>query len=166
MKAYHLRGHGVRRLLLKTRAWAPSCYPAAAAPLRALSGGGGGAPIAASSALLSEADFHRLADALLASIELRATPLEDAGLEGFDLTSSQGVLTLRLGRKGTYVLNKQTPNKQVWWSSPLSGPRRYAWSAAAGAWVSTRDGSCLLRTLREELKGLTGADLPFSEPLK
>ncbi len=113
----------------------------------------------------SEADFHRLADALLASIELRATPLEDAGLAGFDLSTSQGVLTLRLGQKGTYVLNKQTPNRQVWWSSPLSGPRRYAWSAAAGAWVNTRDGACLLRTLRDELKGLTGMDLPFTEPL-
>ena len=120
---------------------------------------------AAAAPPFSEADFHRLADALLASIELRATPLEDAGLDGFDLNTSQGVLTLRLGQKGTYVLNKQTPNRQVWWSSPLSGPRRYAWSATAGAWVNTRDGSCLLRTLRAELKGLTGMDLPFTEPL-
>jgi frataxin len=113
----------------------------------------------------SEADFHRHADALLSSIELRATPLEDAGIGGFDITSAQGVLTLRLGQKGTYVLNKQTPNRQVWWSSPLSGPRRYAWSAAAGGWLNTRDGSCLLRTLRDELRGLTGVDLPFTEPI-
>ena len=23
------------------------------------------------------------------------------------------------------MINKQTPNRQLWWSSPLSGPRRY-----------------------------------------
>ena len=26
---------------------------------------------------------------------------------------------------GTYVINKQTPNKQIWLSSPISGPKRY-----------------------------------------
>ena len=30
-----------------------------------------------------------------------------------------GVLTLKLGSKGTYVINKQTPNRQMWLSSPL-----------------------------------------------
>ncbi|KAG6570859.1 hypothetical protein SDJN03_29774, partial [Cucurbita argyrosperma subsp. sororia] len=30
-----------------------------------------------------------------------------------------GVMTLRLGDLGTYVLNKQTPNRQIWLSSPL-----------------------------------------------
>lgn len=29
-----------------------------------------------------------------------------------------GVLTLDLGDKGTYVINKQPPNKQIWLSSP------------------------------------------------
>ena len=33
--------------------------------------------------------------------------------------SQQGVLTLRLGDKGTYVINKQTPNRQIWFSSPI-----------------------------------------------
>lgn len=33
-----------------------------------------------------------------------------------------GVLTLKLGSHGTYVINKQPPNKQIWLSSPL----RYA----------------------------------------
>lgn len=30
-----------------------------------------------------------------------------------------GVLTLKLGDKGTYVINKQPPNKQIWLSSPF-----------------------------------------------
>lgn len=30
-----------------------------------------------------------------------------------------GVLTLTLGVNGTYVINKQPPNKQIWLSSPI-----------------------------------------------
>lgn len=29
-----------------------------------------------------------------------------------------GVLNLRLAGHGTYVINKQPPNKQIWFSSP------------------------------------------------
>uniref|UniRef100_A0A914RUA2 Frataxin n=1 Tax=Parascaris equorum TaxID=6256 RepID=A0A914RUA2_PAREQ len=36
-----------------------------------------------------------------------------------------GVITAKVGRdKGTYVINKQTPNRQIWLSSPISGPKR------------------------------------------
>ena len=45
----------------------------------------------------------------------------------------QGVPTVRLGELGTYVINKQTPNRQIWMSSPISGPVRYDW--APGGWV-------------------------------
>lgn len=31
----------------------------------------------------------------------------------------QGVLNLQLGARGTWVLNKQGPNMQIWWSSPI-----------------------------------------------
>jgi frataxin len=30
-----------------------------------------------------------------------------------------GVITLDLGQRGTYVINKQPPNKQIWLSSPV-----------------------------------------------
>ena len=39
---------------------------------------------------------------------------------------TQGVMTLSLGDHGTYVINKQAPNKQLWMSSPISGPNRCA----------------------------------------
>jgi len=42
--------------------------------------------------------------------------------DGFQRSSCRksGVLTLDLGSHGTYVLNKQPPNKQIWLSSPVS----------------------------------------------
>jgi len=95
------------------------------------------------------------------------------------IAKQQGVLTVRLGRHGTYVLNKQTPNRQVWLSSPVSGPFRYglrapnadagagggggagAGGASAdeaddGAWVYARDGHSLEVKLERELEGLVG----------
>ena len=53
---------------------------------------------------------------------------------------SAGVLTLVVEGVGTYVLNKQPPNKQIWLSSPVSGPKRYDWVAYAGDDAGGREG--------------------------
>lgn len=67
----------------------------------------------------------------------------------------QGVLTVKLGRHGTYVINKQTPNRQIWMSSPVSGPFRY--DCHAGKWVYGRTGQELLQQVQQELQQLLGA---------
>lgn len=48
------------------------------------------------------------------------------------------------------MLNKQPPNRQIWLSSPVSGPKRYDW-VVPGGWVYLRDASALRDLLREEL---------------
>lgn len=85
--------------------------------------------------------------------------------EDFDAELSQGVLTVSLGRLGTYVLNTQTPNRQIWLSSPSSGPWRYAWNPRAYQWVSTRDGHYLADRLSEELSCVFDQNVtfPFTE---
>lgn len=71
-------------------------------------------------------------------------------------------MTLTVADKGTYVINKQPPNKQIWLSSPSSGPKRYDWcivgdtqgdkeGTASGDWVYSRDGSTLNELFFEEL---------------
>ena len=111
---------------------------------------------------LSEFEFHHAADATLGSIESSVTLLEDV-VDGFDISFAMGVLTIQLGSKGTYVLNKQTPNKQLWWSSPVTGPRRYAWEEEGKRWVNTRDGHELLGALESELQGLLGRDVKLKK---
>lgn len=60
------------------------------------------------------------------------------------------------------MLNKQPPNKQIWLSSPVSGPKRYDWVAreegsgegkgeGEGKWVYLRDGSTLGELLEREV---------------
>jgi len=86
--------------------------------------------------------------------------------EDIDVEYSAGVLTLNFPPNGTYVINKQPPNKQIWLSSPISGPKRYDYviqsegqdskeGTGAGNWVYLRD----MSTLQELLLAEVGADL-------
>ena len=82
------------------------------------------------------------------------------GLEDFEVTYASGVLTMVMPPHGTWVLNKQTPNRQIWWSSPISGPRRYEYEN--GEWVFTRDEShsmTLNETLKEEVREIYQVEL-------
>ena len=55
---------------------------------------------------------------------------------------------------GTYVINKQPPNQQIWLSSPLSGPMRFGYSPD-GKWVHHRKSDVTLgQVLEDELRGL------------
>ena len=113
---------------------------------------------------LTELDFHARADAALVALEtLVMDPLDESGLPGVDVTYAGGVLTLKLGVPGTVVLNKQAPTRQLWWSSPLTGPRRYTWDAAARTWASTRTGSCLARDLAADIEALIGVHISVPE---
>ena len=53
------------------------------------------------------------------------------------LPPQAGVLTLDFPPHGTYVMNKQPPNKQIWLSSPVSGPKRFDYVASVVRSVST-----------------------------
>lgn len=93
-----------------------------------------------------------------------------ANISCFFFCLQSGVLNIIAPGIGTYVLNKQPPNKQVWLSSPVSGPKRYDWVVegdgmhekqesrpfANGQWIYLRDGSNLTDLLNEEL----GLSLP------
>lgn len=80
-------------------------------------------------------------------------------------------MNITLADVGTYVINKQPPNKQIWLSSPVSGPRRFDYvvvsdgqhqkeGTATGGWIYLRDGTTLNEILSEE----TGVD-PEDTPL-
>ena len=81
------------------------------------------------------------------------------------LFPQSGVLNITVPSIGVYVLNKQPPNKQIWLSSPISGPKRYDWVVEGdhmdekegtrdyirGQWIYLRDGSNLTTLLNKEL---------------
>lgn len=65
--------------------------------------------------------------------------MDKSELKGFDVEYSNGVLTLVLGELGTYVINKQSSNKQIWSSSPVSGPRKYVYNPKENQWECLKD---------------------------
>jgi len=95
-------------------------------------------------------------DSLLESLE---NLLDDTGDSSYEVEYHSGVLTLRLGDKGTYVINKQPPNKQIWLSSPFSGPKRYDYSETTDDWVYSRDGGVMGDLLNEELSKVFDRDI-------
>ena len=76
---------------------------------------------------VDENTYLKLTNETLESISDKFNELleDHEKLAGGDTTLSDGVLTVKLSQFGIYVLNKQTPNKQIWLSSPVSGPYRY-----------------------------------------
>ena len=93
-------------------------------------------------------------------------------------------MTLDLGQHGTYVINKQPPNKQIWLSSPIrsvccllftpsyrrrikSGPKRFNFDLTKRQWVDSRSGERLEALLTEELNVSLGVesdiDLTFKD---
>lgn len=88
----------------------------------------------------SESSYHEKADDALNKIQdtLEFYFEDNPQLApNTDINFSSGVLTIGLPH-GTWVLNKQTPNQQIWWSSPISGPRRYEYDEANKKWIWTR----------------------------
>ncbi|KAJ0067718.1 hypothetical protein NL108_010020 [Boleophthalmus pectinirostris] len=117
---------------------------------------------------LSEAQYEALSRDTLDALAEHLEDLMDQPFTGpdFDVSFSNGVLTVKLGAEhGTYVINKQTPNRQIWLSSPSSGPKRYDWTGQR--WVYAHDGRSLHQLLSSELSSIfkTPVDLshlPYS----
>ncbi|CAA7406834.1 unnamed protein product [Spirodela intermedia] len=113
--------------------------------------------------LLEEDEFHRLADGTIHDLQEK---LEEYGdevqVEGFDIDYGNQVLTLKLGSLGTYVINKQTPNRQIWLSSPVSGPSRFDWDRTSQCWFYRRTKAELLHLLQDELLQLCGQSISLS----
>ncbi|KAG0425826.1 hypothetical protein HPB47_027023 [Ixodes persulcatus] len=112
---------------------------------------------------MSEVEYEAITKETLESLAERFDEiLEDVqDIPEADLALSDGVLTLHLGpRIGTFVINKQTPNRQIWLSSPVSGPKRYDF--VDDKWIYKRDGVPLHRLLAEEVSALLKKQVGFS----
>ncbi|MCJ1432821.1 Mitochondrial chaperone Frataxin [Xylographa pallens] len=112
---------------------------------------------------ITQNKYNQLADDYLEAVQQCLEDLSDAD-ENVEVEFSAGVLTVTLPPAGTYVINKQPPNKQIWLSSPVSGPKRYDYvslneNGENGDWVYLRDGSTMTTLLTEEM----GVILPEKE---
>ena len=101
---------------------------------------------------MDASQFESRADATLARLE---QALEAAG-DGLDIELVGGILTLELEAGGIYQINKHSPNREIWLSSPVSGAWHFAWNEADRVWRSTRGAERLEDLLGRELSEALG----------
>lgn len=104
--------------------------------------------------------FNDAANCTLQNILDSIEALIDKGVLEIDISLEAGVLTIDCGENGVFVLNKQTPNRQIWLASPVSGPFRYNYTPS-GEWLSTRDGYSLQSRLKAELESICKLEVNF-----
>ncbi|KAJ8380763.1 hypothetical protein SKAU_G00015410 [Synaphobranchus kaupii] len=112
---------------------------------------------------MPEAVFEKLVDETLDAMTdyFEGMMEQTCTTSEFDVTYSSGVLTVKVsGEHGTYVINKQTPNRQIWLSSPTSGPKRYDWTGER--WIYSRDGNCLHDLLSREFSAIFNLNMDLS----
>ncbi|XP_057796585.1 frataxin, mitochondrial [Salvia miltiorrhiza] len=113
--------------------------------------------------LLTEEEYHKLANSTIHDLLEKLEEYGDSvDIDGFDVDYGNEVLTLKLGDFGTYVINKQTPNRQIWMSSPVSGPSRFDWDQKAEAWIYKRTKQNLFKVLETELEKLCNKPISLS----
>lgn len=109
---------------------------------------------------ISMAEFHERADHYLGELLQRLEEVQEND-PSIEADYSAGVLEVTY-QNNIFVLNKQPPNKQIWLSSPISGPKRFDWvvsqegmgekeGCGIGDWIYLRDGTSLTELLRKEL---------------
>ena len=68
-----------------------------------------------------------------------------------------------MGENGTYVINRQPPNQQIWLSSPISGPKRYNFDLTRKKWIYEREPVSLDQLLSQELSLLLEQNVNLEE---
>ncbi|CAG8692331.1 11419_t:CDS:2, partial [Dentiscutata heterogama] len=121
---------------------------------------------------LSDSNYRQISDATMEHLlEFLENLNDQLDIDGFDVEYSSGVLTLKCGSKGTYVINKQPPNKQIWLSSPIrlfeyiSGPKRYDYDLVHKKWFYHRDNTTLDELLNNELSTIFSTKIDVSQTI-
>lgn len=97
---------------------------------------------------MNESEFHRAVDAVLARIE---SSLEDA--EGLDVDLESGILTVAFADASRVIVNRQTPNREIWVAARSGG---FHFAHRDDAWRDTRSGEELFASLTRVIEAQSG----------
>jgi len=97
---------------------------------------------------MNESDFHRAVDAVLARIE---RSLEDA--DGLEVDLESGILTIECGDASRVIVNRQTPNREIWVAARSGG---FHFAHRDGEWRDTRSGDELFASLARVIEAQSG----------
>ena len=103
--------------------------------------------------IMTESEFHRAVDAVLARIE---TCVEEH--DELDVDLEGGVLTVTCPDDSRVIVNRQTPNREIWVAARSGG---FHFSCREGAWRDTRSGEELFASLARLVAAQSGEDIAF-----
>lgn len=102
---------------------------------------------------MNESDFHRDVDAVLARIE---TAVESA--DELDVDLEGGVLTVTCPDGSRVIVNRQTPNREIWVAARSGG---FHFVHRDGSWRDTRSGDELYASLARILASQASVQVAF-----
>jgi CyaY protein len=120
---------------------------------RARDGEGGAAKGGYHPGIMNETDFHRAVDAVLARIEAAAEDVPE-----LDVDLEAGILTLTCADGSRIIVNRQTPNREIWVAARSGG---FHFSSREGAWRDTRSGDELFASLARVIASQAGVQVDF-----
>lgn len=111
------------------------------------------------SSALSDADYHRLTAAVLASVEADADRWLQDDVIDIDTHRTGGLLELSFPDRSKIIINTQPPLQELWLAAKAGG---FHFRHADGRWVDTRDGADFGDVLSREASAQAGRALRFS----
>ncbi len=108
---------------------------------------------------LTDAEYHRLSAAVLASIEATVDAWLQDDVIDIDAHRTGGLLELEFPDRSKLVINTQPPLQELWLASRAGG---YHFRYFDGRWVDTRDGTEFFAALSREASALGGCALVFA----
>ena len=108
--------------------------------------------------MMTESEFLQHSDGLFAYIE---DQIDEQGLD-FDCQRSGNVLTIEADNGTQIIVNRHTPNQELWIAAKSGG---YHFAYREGKWLATRDNSdffAVLNTALSEAAGETVCIPPFA----
>ena len=99
---------------------------------------------------MNESEFHGAVEAVLARID---SSLENEDRLEVDLES--GILTIGCPDGSRIIVNRQTPNREIWVAARSGG---FHFTAREGAWRDTRSGEELFASLSRIIAAQAGVE--------
>jgi CyaY protein len=103
--------------------------------------------------IMTESEFHRAVDAVLARVEACVE-----GHDELDVDLEGGVLTITCPDDTRVIVNRQTPNREIWVAARSGG---FHFTARESAWRDTRSGDELFASLTRILESQAGVHVDW-----
>jgi CyaY protein len=107
---------------------------------------------------VSDADYHRMADEVIAVIEARIDRWLQDDVIDIDAQRTGGMLEMTFPNGSKIVVNKQPPLHEIWLAARSGG---YHYKPVAGAWRDSRAGREFFDALSECASQQAGVPLLF-----